>query len=363
MKMNSIWLYFLSPVFLLFCLSGCVADPENLNILRKAESFSGLSVAGGLNHNLVINKTGELWVWGRGSYGRIGDGSTNVHRNSPKKLPLRSSTGLSVKWKKADGGGAHSMAITETGELYTWGNNSAAQLGDGTTVNKHIPTRIGIGKKWKEVVASNISSVAITETGELYAWGSNDNGRLGDGSTTQRTSPVKINHTTGSSVTKWKAIAAETDHVLAITETGELYTWGGNGNGQLGDGTTTQRTSPVKISHPTAPGTKWKKLGTGENHSLAITETGELYAWGLNNFGQLGDGTTINRNIPTRISDSTNWEEVFGGKFHSLASKKNSEHLVYSWGGNQFGQLGHGTANPAVVATPMKTKALVFWGI
>ena len=245
----------LTVFLLLFCVGeGDLEISKHLETIDKKSTSFFYAVSGGLNHGLAINKTGELWSWGRGRFGRLGHGSVSADKYRPTKINHPDSA---KNWKEISGGGAHTLAITETGELYAWGNNHYGQLGDGITGDKNTPTRIGNAINWKKISAGNVHNLAITETGELYAWGGNDYGELGDGTTANKDRPAKIGN-----AKKWKKISAGNLHSLAITETGELYAWGGNGYGQLGNGTTANKDRPIKINYPDSA-KNWKEISGG----------------------------------------------------------------------------------------------------
>jgi alpha-tubulin suppressor-like RCC1 family protein len=151
----------------------------------------------------------------------------------------------------------------------------------------------------------------------LYTWGRNNYGQLGDGTTTNRYSPTLINHPTGDT---WISASLGYHHSSsAIDSSGNLYTWGYNKYGQLGDRTTTNRHSPTLIDHPT--GDTWISASLGGGHSLALDSSGNLYTWGRNNYGRLGDGTATNRHSPTLIDhpDGDTWISASLGGGHSLA--------------------------------------------
>jgi alpha-tubulin suppressor-like RCC1 family protein len=186
-------------------------------------------------------------------------------------------------------------------------------------------------------------TIAVKTDGTLWAWGYNLSGQLGDGTTTQRNSPVQIGSAT------WSQAAVGGAYTIAVKTDGTLWGWGYNGNGQLGDGTTTQQTSPVQIGSAT-----WTAVACGNAHTIAIKSDGTLWGWGANTSGQLGDGTTTTRTSPVQIGSAT-WTAVSTSAVrtspfsfsssnppgYSCAVK--SDGTLWAWGRNTNGQLGDGT--------------------
>jgi hypothetical protein len=178
---------------------------------------------------------------------------------------------------------------------YAWGRNGNGRLGDGTTTNRSSPvTVVGGITNWAQVSAGESHSIGLTDAGVLYAWGGNVIGQLGDGTTTARSSPVTV----VGGITNWSNIEAGHYHNFGLINNGVLYAWGYNGEGQLGDGTTTQRTSPVTVVGGI---TNWAQASGDVDHSLGVTASGIAYAWGRNNYGKLGDGTTTARSSPVTV--------------------------------------------------------------
>ena len=181
----------------------------------------------------------------------------------------------------------------------------------------------------------------------LWAWGRNANGQLGDNTTTDRSSPVQ----TVSAGTNWKFVAGSGYHITAIKTDGTLWTWGNNNNGQLGDNTITHRSSPVQT---VSAGTNWKMVSSGFYHTAAIKTDGTLWTWGCNIFGELGDNTRISRSSPVQtVSAGTNWKQVAGTSVHTAAIK--TDGTLWTWGRNANGQLGDNTTIDR--SSPVQTAA------
>ena len=288
------------------------------------------SVSAGGYHSLGVTDAGIAYAWGFNSVGRLGDGTT-TNRSSPVTV-----IGGITDWASVSAGKFHSLGITDTGIAYAWGYNSSGQLGDGTTTNRSSPvTVIGGITDWASVSAGGSHSLGVTDAGIAYAWGTNGYGRLGDGTTTSRSSPVTVI----GGITDWASVSGGRDYSLGVTATGIAYAWGRNSNGQLGDGTTTPRSSPVTVIGAI---TDWASVSAGRYHSLGVTDAGIAYAWGRNDNGRLGDGTTTQRSSPvTVIGGITDWASVSGGGAHSLGVTDAG--IAYAWGRNGDGRLGDGT--------------------
>jgi alpha-tubulin suppressor-like RCC1 family protein len=412
----------------------------------------------GLRHCLAINQSKELYAWGQNLNGRLGDG-TEDDRYVPTKI------GSATNWEEVACGWNFSLAINSLGELYSWGNNIAGNLGYEPRTDVLEPTKIGIittykvtintgtndfgtgnkfylngkvspsitlkegktyrfdqsdvsnashplkfsttsngthasgtafttgvtsvgtpgtsgsyveiivpigvadlyyycqnhagmggslptivnsGDNWTKVVAGR-HVLAINSSGELYSWGENEFGQLGDGlsgGTISRSAATKI-----GVENNWVEIAAGYDHTLAINSDGELWACGRNDYGQLGDETQTNKSTLVQIK----PEVTWVKIAAGRDHSLAVSDAGELYSWGRNQSGyyQLGldDETESVRTSPQKIGDLTDWTDVAAGFHHSIAL--NSSKQIYGFGYNGYGSLGDGTnasrSSPVVI--------------
>jgi alpha-tubulin suppressor-like RCC1 family protein len=245
-----------------------------------------------------------------------------------------------TSWSKISSGYHHNIAIN-SGVAYAWGSGGGGQLGNGGTTAVSSPvTVVGGITTWSQVSASGGASgqhsLGITSAGIAYAWGYNGNGQLGDGTTTSRLSPVTV----VGGITTWSQLSAGGTHSLGRTSAGVLYAWGANNYGQLGINTTSGRSSPVTVVGGI---TTWSQFDSANRHSLGLTSAGIAYAWGVNYRGQLGDNTGTSRSSPvTVVGGITTWNQVSGGSDQNIALT--SAGVLYAWGGGDSGQIGDGFA-------------------
>ena len=302
----------------------------------------GAVAGGGVNWRTVkvgnafsaaIKSDGTLWTWGYNGVGNLGDG-TITSRRSPG-----TTAGGGNNWSTVSAGSCHGAAIKTDGTLWTWGGNGTGQLGEGTTTNRSSPgTTAGGGNNWCAVSAGCRFTAAIKTDGTLWTWGYNGVGHLGDGTTTARSSPG----TTAGGGTNWCAVAFGGNFASALKADGTLWTWGCNSSGQLGEGTTTNRSSPGTTA---GGGNNWCQVANGDCYASAIKTDGTLWTWGLNNVGQLGTGNTTNRSSPgTTAGGGTTWSKVAADPLsacRSMAAVK-TDGTLWTWGANARGQLGTG---------------------
>jgi len=245
------------------------------------------------------------------------------------------------------------------GVVQAWGFNGAGQLGDGTTSNRSTPI-LASGLTGVTAVASGQAhSLALLSDGTVRAWGWNSSGQLGNGTTTDSHVPVAVNGLTGV-----VGLAAGSNHNLAILSDGSVRTWGENFQGQLGNGSNANSTTPVAPNGLGSPGPRWSlrfppptvvAVAGGIAHSLALLADGTVRAWGHNGWGQLGNGTTTNSNIPVTVSGLSGIVAIAAGGYHNLALR--SDGTVWTWGYNGFGELGNGS-NAGLSLVPMQVSGL-----
>ena len=299
---------------------------------EKAVQVSGLNciiaIAGGYNHSLALREDRTVWAWGKNDNGQLGDGTTTDNAAVVKVSGLSEITDIA-------GGYEHSLALRDDGTVWAWGNNSSGQLGDGTTTDKTTAVQAsGLGEI-KAIMSGYYHSLALKTDGTVWAWGSNDYGQLGDGTTTDKTTAVQVSGLSGITAT-----AGGGSHSLSLKKDGTVWAWGDDYYGQLGDGIqpyVPYITTAVQLNGQSGI----TAIAGGYSHSLALKKDGTVWAWGNNDYGQLGDGTEIDRATVVQVSGLSGITAIAGGYSHSLALKNDG--TVWAWGSNDYGQLGDGS--------------------
>lgn len=233
----------------------------------------------------------------------------------------------------------HSLLLKSDGTVWAWGNGQYGVLGNGAAANSSVPVQVlGIGSI-VAVAAGTTHNVALRNDGTIFTWGANYNGQLGTGTPSAPVlAPVPVPGLSGIT-----AIAAGVQHSLALRGDGTVFAWGGNAEGQVGNGTTAAAASPVAIAAVAGS----IAVGAGEGHSLAVKSNGTVWAWGYNVFGQLGNGNTSNSLVPVQVPGVTGAAAATGG-FGFTAVRK-TDGTVWAWGDNNFGQFGNGTLTSSLV--------------
>lgn len=307
---------------------------------------------GGTGNDLVLQWANVRPVaWGSGSNGKLGTGT--ISGNSTP-IAINQTGLLFEKTVIAEAAGQeHSLALCGDGTLASWGENTLGQLGTSSTTPSSVPVAVTTtgalnGKTVVAIAAGSYHSLALCSDGSVYAWGDNSFGQLGDNTTTRRTTPTAVNLTGALSGRSVVAIAAGQYHSLALCSDGSLTAWGGNFSGQLGDNTNTQRKVPASLLNVGAlNGRAVIAITAGQYHSLALCSDGNIAAWGMNSSGQLGNGTTNQHNAPVLVdrtgllSNKSVTLISAGGFGHSLALCEDG--TVAAWGANWSGQLGDNT--------------------
>jgi alpha-tubulin suppressor-like RCC1 family protein len=295
-----------------------------------------VAVAGG-HHTLALRKDGSMQVWGNNRFGELGLGPGSPNATN---LPQPMSVPGPGKVVAVAGGWLSSYALKDDGSVWAWGDNSRGQVGDGGFTNRNIPVKVMEGVAALARGATSSHMLALKRDGSVWAWGVNISGQLGDGSITSsspfsKPTPVPVRGLPAGVV----ALAAGGDHSLALTSGGTVYAWGRNDfNSSLGVGLGGQF---VVTAAPVQGLTGVKAIAAGDGHSLALREDGTVWAWGLGGVGQLGNPqfpTVVS--TPAQVEGPTGIVQVAAGELHSLAIQANGD--LWTWGYNFRGQLGDG---------------------
>ena len=262
-----------------------------LSVSTSAQAASGpwVQVSAGGSHTCAISVSSSLYCWGRNSFGQIGDGTINTPRLSPYRV------GAAGVWNSITAGETHTCGITTAKNLYCWGHNADGQVGDGTINTPRLSLyRVGAAGVWTTITAGGGHTCGITRAKNLYCWGFNTEGQIGDGSTD---SPRLSLYRVGAAGV-WNSIAAGGGHTCGITTAKNLYCWGYNATGQSGDGSVN---SPRLSLYRVGAAGIWSNATVGGSHSCGVTTAEELFCWGANVNGQVGDGTTNTHVSPYRV--------------------------------------------------------------
>ena len=257
-----------------------------------------------------------IYGWGQNYFGEIGDGTT-TQRNLPTSV-----TGSST-FVKVFTGQNNACALDITGKAYCWGYGFAGENGDGTTTNRYSPVAVAGGHNFTKLSVGAASVCGIDIAKQLWCWGYNVDGRLGDGTTTNRTVPTAV--VGGTNIVSIELSAGWP--ACAINTTGTLYCWGRNQNGQIGDGTTTDRNVPTAVSGTYA---LVHILNTG---TCALDTTGKAWCWGSGN-SQIGDGTSSDRASPTAVATSVKFQDMVVG--YAEVCALSIDNIAYCWGEDDY---------------------------
>ena len=266
-----------------------------------------VALVAGDHHACAIMDDESLTCWGRNLDGELGDGTT-TDRTSPTAVSLNAGENVI----DVGSGDKHTCALLDDGSIKCWGDNLRGQLGDGTNTDRSLPTStasLGAGRTAVDIGVGEHSVCALLDNDDVKCWGKNDYGQLGDGTTTNKNSPPSsaITFPTGRTPVAISDSGAGITHACALLDDGNVSCWGRNHKGQLGDGTTTDRNTPV-LTDSLGTGRTAVHVTTGLDHACALLDNGDITCWGHNSDGQLGDGTTTYRSSPTAVSTSYSFD-------------------------------------------------------
>lgn len=310
------------------------------------------SIAAGMAHSIANTKDGKVQAWGSNDYGQLGTNDYADHAD-PSAVNLLNCIQVSTGMRNA-------AAITKNGELYTWGYNRSGEAGLLWTFVLN-PTTGQVASVWHpndpvkntlfkepmvQVSCGAAHSAAVGKSGLVYLWGNNSYGQIGvDPDVAYMPVPVQLSGGGVSTIKdarlRAKSVSCGDFHTMILDMQGRVYTLGGNASGQLGDGTTKDSYKPVYVA---GLPTSIRAISAGSTFSLAVDSLGNVWAWGNNVLGTLGDGTRICRYVPTKVGRIDGVQGIEGGGAHALAVRTDGS--LWTWGDNAYGQLGDGsTAN------------------
>jgi alpha-tubulin suppressor-like RCC1 family protein len=281
--------------------------------------------------------TPNAYAWGGNTDAQLGD-STAVSKSSPVSV-----VGGFADWVQVSSGGAHTLGVRANGTAWGWGRGFTGQLGDGTTIGKSSPVSVVGGfTDWVQVGAGYNHSIGLRANGTAWAWGYNDLGMLGNNSTVLRqSSPVSV----VGGFTDWVQLSAGEDHNVGIRSNGTAWAWGAGNSGELGDGTTVAKSSPVSV---VGGFTDWVQVSAGFIHSVGVRANGTAWAWGNGTNGRLGNFSSSNTSSPVSVVGGfTDWVQVSASS-HTVGVRANG--TAWAWGDNGQGQLG--TTSPSNTSSP-----------
>lgn len=294
----------------------------------QVSGLSGVTaISAGGGHSLALKPDGTVWAWGENGSGQLGNGTNRGSWTLPAQVSgLTGVTAISA-------GGSHSFALKTDGTVWAWGEAQYGQLGTGITASDSwIPVQVSGLSTVTAIAAGSEHSLALKADGTAWAFGWNLFGQLGNGTTSDSSTPVQVSGLNGAT-----GIAAGGHHSVALKGDGHVWAWGENG--MLGDGTDEDSSTPVEVLVLN----DITQIAAGYGHSLALKGDGTEWAWGSNWEGQLGNGTTSYSPVPTEVGGPSGLAGVTalaGGGLHSLSLNGNG--TVWAWGYNWEGQLGNG---------------------
>ncbi len=290
------------------------APLEPMQAVPQDLTAPGATLSAGFGHTCEVRGDSSLWCWGLNSVGRLGDGTT-VNRGSPVRV------GSSSDWASVAAGGLHTCALKTDGSAWCWGWNLYSQLGDGSSVDRYEPVQVGTATDWESLSSGHAHTCGLRTGGTAWCWGANAHGQLGDGATEDRSTPVQV-----GTDTDWVALTAGDNHTCGIKVDGTGRCWGNNEYGELG----------IDAS------SSWATLTTGFAHTCGTKTDGTAWCWGNDGWGQLGDGaTSSSERGPVQVGTASDWATLTVGGGHTCGTKTDGS--MWCWGHNFNGQVGDGS--------------------
>ncbi|UOG67010.1 hypothetical protein LRM49_02975 [Candidatus Nanosynbacter sp. HMT-352] len=336
-------------VGIFFTVGNLLTRQSSATVMGDMEwSFSQITI--GYGHTCALTNEGKAYCWGWNGQGQLGNNSTTNSR-----IPVAVQMPAGVSFQSITVGYYHTCALTNEGKAYCWGWNGQGQLGNNSTTNSRIPVAVQMpaGVSFQSITVGYYHTCALTNEGKAYCWGWNGQGQLGNNSTTNSRIPVAVQMPAG--VARFQSIAAGYYYTCAITSEGKAYCWGRGNGGQLGNNSTTNSRIPVAVQMP-AGVARFQSIAAGYYYTCAITSEGKAYCWGRGNGGQLGNNSTTNSRIPVAVQmpAGVSFQSITAGSDYTCAIT--SEGKAYCWGYGSSGQLGNNSttnsSTPVAVQMP-----------
>jgi alpha-tubulin suppressor-like RCC1 family protein len=293
-----------------------------------------IGISAGRTHTCAVTISGAAKCWGDNQSGQLGNGS-NIDSNRPVAV-----RGLNNGVASISAGSDHTCAVLIAGGVKCWGAGGYGRLGDGSNASSNVPLNVvDLGTQVKSIAAGGFHTCALLVDGVVKCWGWSVNGQLGNGSTLTAEGPVTV-----IDLDEAVAISTGSLHTCALTTAGELKCWGSNGQKQLGRSRIQQSASPLVVS---GLGDDITTISSSGSSSCAMSSAGIAKCWGWNQFGGLGDGTTISRHQPVQVIGLTNLKAITVGSSHTCAVT--ALRRMRCWGYNQDGEVGNLGNAPTVL--------------
>jgi len=324
----------------------------NIMLMAAAPAISRAAtaqVSAGYGHSVELRSDGTVWTWGDNSFSQLGLGSSFTATFSSVAREVSGLSGITAVAAGED----HTLALKSDGTVWSWGTNDYGQLGNNSAADSTSPVQVVYLSGTSQtsvnltgivaIAAGTEFSLALDSSGVVWAWGRNDNGQLGATSITTSKQTTAYNISTAASLPVITAIAAGQGHALVVDKNGNVWSWGSNSNGQLGNNSTVDSPSPVEVVGLANSGNLAgiASVAAGDLNSFAITTSGTVVAWGLNGAGQLGNGGSTDSPVPVAVSGLTNVKAISAGYSHALALDTSG--AIWAWGSDSVGEMGNGT--------------------
>ncbi len=300
-----------------------------------ADNHEFTQLVAGFDFVCGLDTAGSAWCWGNNTSGELGIGVAADFATKPNQVAGgQAFTALTA-------GGSHACGLTMGGQAWCWGYNLFGQLGDGSTASSGVPVLVTGGLTFASLGAGSYHTCGVPTTGVAHCWGRNNRGQVGDGTTTHASAgPVAV-----SGGLAFATVDGGQLHSCGWTPAGAAHCWGANTHGEIGDGTTTDRTIPTAVGGNRI----FTRGGTMGYLNCGTVSPGNNFCWGWNARGDVGDGTTTDRLVPTQVTGGRGMVTVAVGFQHACGLTGTG--LAYCWGANDTGALGDGTFNDRLVPT------------